>query len=152
MAISIAAVSESARMIAMLSRISANFFFRRKAFPSINSFCRYSEPNGANSCAKNKKIRRTMDATDSMRELKATPHNSAARPAMSFPPSAACKFLDLPPVNLRNLHLHLTKNPFASRPPHLCGVTLIKNQSPVAPHSTSSGRFLRRMYAEKRNL
>jgi len=31
---------------------------------------------------------------------------------MSFPPSAACKFLDLPPVNLRNLHLHLTKNPF----------------------------------------
>ena len=44
---------------------------------------------------------------------------------MSFPPSAACKFLDLHPVNLRNLHLHLTKNPFASRPPHLCGVTLI---------------------------
>ena len=45
---------------------------------------------------------------------------------MSFPPSAACKFLDLPPVNLRDLHLHLTKNPFASRPPHLCGVTLRK--------------------------
>ena len=57
--------------------------------------------------------------------VKAPPHNSAARLAMSFPPSAACKFLDLPPVNLRNLHLHLTKNPFASRPPHLCGVTLI---------------------------
>ena len=56
---------------------------------------------------------------------KAPPHNSAARLSMSFPPSAACKFLDLPPVNLRNLHLHLTKNPFASRPPHLCGVTLI---------------------------
>ena len=56
--------------------------------------------------------------------LKAPPHNSAARLAMSFPPSASCKFLDLPPVNLRNLHLHLTKNPFASRPPHLCGVTL----------------------------
>ncbi len=55
---------------------------------------------------------------------KAPPHNSAARLAMTFPPSAACKFLDLPPVNLRNLHLHLTKNPFASRPPHLCGVTL----------------------------
>ena len=55
---------------------------------------------------------------------KAPPHNSAARLAMSFPPSASCKFLDLPPVNLRNLHLHLTKNPFASRPPHLCGVTL----------------------------
>ena len=42
-------------------------------------------------------------------EWKALPHNSAARLAMSFPPSAACKFLDLPPVNLRNLHLHLTK-------------------------------------------
>ena len=56
---------------------------------------------------------------------KAPPHNSAARLSMSFPPSAACKFLDLPPVNLRNLHLHLTKNPFASRPPHLCGVTQI---------------------------
>ena len=41
--------------------------------------------------------------------IKAPPHNSAARLSMSFPPSAACKFLDLPPVNLRNLHLHLTK-------------------------------------------
>ena len=59
------------------------------------------------------------------RETKATLHNSAACLAMSFPPSAACKFLDLLPVNLRNLHLHLTKNPFVSRPPHLCGVTLI---------------------------
>ena len=59
------------------------------------------------------------------KSIKAPPHNSAARLAMSFPPSAACKFLDLPPVNLRNLHLHLTKNPFSSRPPHLCGVTLI---------------------------
>jgi len=58
------------------------------------------------------------------RETKATLHNSAACLAMSFPPSAACKFLDLPPVNLRNLHLHLTKNPFVSQPPHLCGVTL----------------------------
>ena len=57
-------------------------------------------------------------------EWKALPHNSSAALAMSFPPSAACKFLDLPPVNLRNLHLHLTKNPFASLPPHLCGVTL----------------------------
>ena len=56
--------------------------------------------------------------------LKAPPHNSAARQAMSFPPSAACKFLALPPVNLRNLHLHLTKNPFAGRPPHLCSVAL----------------------------
>ncbi|MEE0325145.1 MAG: hypothetical protein UDR59_12830, partial [Christensenellales bacterium] len=57
------------------------------------------------------------------KSIKPPPHNSAARLAMSFPPSASCKFLDLPPVNLRNLHLHLTKNPFASRPPHLCGVT-----------------------------
>ena len=56
--------------------------------------------------------------------FRAPPHNSAARQAKSFPPSAACKFLDLPPVNLRNLHLHLTKNPFAGRPPHLCGVAL----------------------------
>ena len=55
---------------------------------------------------------------------KAPPHNSAMRQAMPFPPSAACKFLDLPPVNPRNLHLHLTKNPFAGRPPHLCGVAL----------------------------
>ena len=58
------------------------------------------------------------------KSIKTPPHNSAARLAMSFPPSASCKFLDLPPVNLRNLHLHLTKNPFVSRPPHLCGVTL----------------------------
>ena len=57
-------------------------------------------------------------------QIKATPHNSAARQAMSFSPSAACKFLDLPPVNLRNLHLHLTKNSFAGRPSHLCGVAL----------------------------
>ena len=57
-------------------------------------------------------------------QIKATPHNTAARRAMSFPPSAACKVLDLPPVNLRNLHLHLTKNPFAGRPSHLCGVAL----------------------------
>ena len=44
------------------------FLSAQGVFPSMNSFCRYSEPNGANSCAKNKKIRRTMDATDSMRE------------------------------------------------------------------------------------
>ena len=55
---------------------------------------------------------------------RAPPHNSAVRLALSFPPYAACRFLDLPPVNLRNLHLHLTKNPFAGRPPHLCGVAL----------------------------
>ena len=65
-----------------------------------------------------------MQGRNSSTLTKAPPHNSAARLSMPFPPSAACKFLDLPPVNLRNLHLHLTKNPFASRPPHLCGVTL----------------------------
>ena len=65
-----------------------------------------------------------MQGRNSSTLTKAPPHNSAARLAMPFPPSAAFKFLDLPPVNLRNLHLHLTKNPFASRPPHLCGVTL----------------------------
>ena len=67
---------------------------------------------------------RCAGKTYQVERVKAPPHNSAARLAMPFPPSAACKFLDLPPVNLRNLHLHLTKNPFASRPPHLCGVTL----------------------------
>ena len=67
---------------------------------------------------------RNLRAADKFYFIKAPPHNSAARLAMPFPPSAACKFLDLPPVNLRNLHLHLTKNPFASRPPHLYGVTL----------------------------
>ena len=79
-----------------------------KKYPSIQAFCADAGYRGT-----------CID------EVKVTPHNSAARLAMSFPPSAACKFLDLPPVNLRNLHLHLTKNPFASRPPHLCGVTLI---------------------------
>ena len=44
---------------------------------------------------------------------------------MPFPPSAACRFFDLPPVNLQNLPLHLTKNSFASAPTHLCGIALI---------------------------
>ena len=79
-----------------------------KKYPSIQAFCADAGYRGT-----------CID------EVKVTLHNSAARLAMSFPPSAACKFLDLHPVNLRNLHLHLTKNPFASRPPHLCGVTLI---------------------------
>ena len=43
---------------------------------------------------------------------------------MPFPPSAACRFFDLPPVNLQNLPLHLTKNSFASAPTHLCGIAL----------------------------
>ena len=78
-----------------------------KKYPSIQAFCADAGYRGT-----------CID------EVKVTLHNSAARLAMSFPPSAACKFLDLHPVNLRNLHLHLTKNPFASRPPHLRGVTL----------------------------
>jgi hypothetical protein len=57
--------------------------------------------------------------------VKALPHNSSAALAMPFLPSAACKFLDLPPVNLRNLHLHLTKNAFAIAPTHLCGIALV---------------------------
>ena len=44
---------------------------------------------------------------------------------MPFPPSAACRFFDLPPVNLQNLPLHLTKNSFASTPTHLCGIAYI---------------------------
>ena len=44
---------------------------------------------------------------------------------MPFPPSAACRFFDLPPVNLQNLPLHLTKNSFASAPTHLCGIAFI---------------------------
>jgi len=63
-----------------------------KKYPSIQAFCADAGYRGT-----------CID------EVKVTPHNSAARLAMSFPPSAACKFLDLPPVNLRNLHLHLTK-------------------------------------------
>ena len=43
---------------------------------------------------------------------------------MPFPPSAAGRFFDLPPVNLQNLPLHLTKNSFASAPTHLCGIAL----------------------------
>ena len=47
---------------------------------------------------------------------------------MPFPPSAACRFFDLPPVNLQNLPLHLTKNSFASAPTHLCGIALEKQK------------------------
>ena len=47
---------------------------------------------------------------------------------MPFPPSAAGRFFDLPPVNLQNLPLHLTKNSFASAPTHLCGIALEKQK------------------------
>jgi len=56
--------------------------------------------------------------------IKAIPHNSLAAVAMPFPSSAACRFLDLQPVNLQNLQLHLTKNSFATAPTHLCGIAL----------------------------
>ena len=56
--------------------------------------------------------------------FKAIPHNSAAALAMCFPPSAACKTLDLPPANLRVLPLRLTKNALVIAPPHLCGIVL----------------------------
>ena len=50
---------------------------------------------------------------------------------MPFPPSAACRFFDLPPVNLQNLPLHLTKNSFASAPTHLCGIAYRKTFVPL---------------------
>ena len=56
---------------------------------------------------------------------KALPHNSSAALAMPFLPSASCRNLDLPPVNLRFLQSHLTKNVFAIAPTHLCGIALI---------------------------
>ena len=56
--------------------------------------------------------------------LKALPHNSSAALAMPFLPSASCRNLDLPPVNLRFLQSHLTKNAFAIAPTHLCGIAL----------------------------
>ena len=56
---------------------------------------------------------------------------------MPFPPSAACRFFDLPPVNLQNLPLHLTKNSFASAPTHLCGIALIM----VNQENTSIGNW-----------
>lgn len=65
---------------------------------------------------------------DKVKKLKAIPHNSSAALAMPFPPSAACRFFDLPPVNLQNLPLHLTKNSFASAPTHLCGIALKKRK------------------------
>ena len=58
------------------------------------------------------------------RNAKAIPHNSSAALAMPFLPSASCRNLDLPPVNLRFLQSHLTKNAFAIAPTHLCGIAL----------------------------
>lgn len=58
---------------------------------------------------------------------KAPLHNAAACRRRLFRRLAACRFLDLPQVNLRNTRLRLTKNPFAGRPPHLCGADINKN-------------------------
>ena len=109
-----------------------------KKYPSIQAFCADAGYRGT-----------CID------EVKVTLHNSAARLAMSFPPSASCKFLDLPPVNLRNLHLHLTKNPFASRPPHLHGVTQNSCENkradgrkfPVCPLSKRMGKKSGKIHA-----
>lgn len=60
----------------------------------------------------------------SARIFKALPHNSSAALAMPFLPSASCRNLDLPPVNLRFLQSHLTKNAFAIAPTHSCGIAL----------------------------
>ena len=55
---------------------------------------------------------------------KAIPHHLAAALTMYFPLSVACKILDLPPVNLRILPLHL-KKALVIAPPHLCGIALM---------------------------
>ncbi len=63
-------------------------------------------------------------ALDEDEKAKALPHNSSAALAMPFLPFASCRNLDLPPVNLRFLQSHLTKNAFAIAPTHLCGIAL----------------------------
>nr|DAJ35719.1 MAG TPA: putative transposase [Caudoviricetes sp.] len=76
-----------------------------KKYPSIQAFCADAGYRGT-----------CID------EVKVTPHNSLAALAMPFLPSASCRNLDLPPVNLRFLQSHLTKNAFAIAPTHLCGI------------------------------
>ncbi len=46
--------------------------------------------------------------------FKELPHNTAAHLTVPFPPYASCKFLDLPPVSLRNLQARLAKNSLVS--------------------------------------
>ena len=81
---------------------------------------------------------------------KAIPHNSLAAEAMPFPPSAACRFFDLPPVNLQNLPLHLTKNSFASAPTHLCGIALTIRWPALAGRGGSVSRRDHNPKTEKR--
>ena len=61
---------------------------------------------------------------------------------MPFPPSAACRFFDLPPVNLQNLPLHLTKNAFASAPTHLCGIALVYDRNKTAFRGYHGRQFI----------
>ena len=84
-------------------------------------------------------------------KFKATPHNSSAALAMPFSPSAACRFLDLPPVNLRNLQLHLTKNSFATAPTHLCGValTIFYKTFSCTPRYNTAGKGVEPPYASR---
>ena len=57
---------------------------------------------------------------------------------MPFLPSASCRNLDLPPVNLRFLQSHLTKNAFAIAPTHLCGIALKHEIGAAKPKLDSS--------------
>ena len=68
---------------------------------------------------------------------------------MPFPPSAACRFLDLPPVNLQNLPLHLTKNAFSTAPTHLCGIA--QSQGSRAPRERARP-FLSAAYPQRPRL
>ena len=45
----------------------------------------------------------SFDWDDDKDKIKEIPHNMGGSLAGEFQPSAACKFLDLPPVSLRNL-------------------------------------------------
>ena len=77
--------------------------------------------------------------------LWAIPHNAPATLAASLPPSAACRFLELHPVNLQNLQLHLTKNSRAIVPTGLCGLAyaLVGNQKKTPLPCRRGEAFLR---------
>jgi len=62
--------------------------------------------------ARGKKVE-VLAVRSSWARVKEILHNTAAHLAVPFSISAACRFLDLPPVNLRNLQLHLSKNSLA---------------------------------------
>ena len=50
------------------------------------------------------------------------PHNIAQRLTDAFTPSAACSFLDVPPVRLRNLQFASDANPSRHPSRELCGI------------------------------